>query len=71
MNFSQSDLALEDFLHPLRRFTLKLRHHVAMSVHSQADLKVTQDFHHHAWRYALHQEERCARMPKVMKADLA
>src|ERR1700674_1955804 len=60
----------EDGLHAVCRLALQRRQHVTVRVHCQADLTVTQRFHHHPRMNALDQEERCACVTEVVESHL-
>ena len=61
---------LEQVLHPLSGIPAQIRYDVAICVHCQADLRVAKEIHHDARRNALDQQQRFARMSKVVESTL-
>jgi hypothetical protein len=55
---------------PCRRFPRGLRGHVCVDVESDADLRVTEDLHHHTVGYALGEKDAGRRVPQVVKTNL-
>lgn len=52
-------------------FAHRIGHDVAVGVHRQADLRMTEQFHHHARMHALGKQETRARMAQIVKPDAA
>ena len=60
----------DEFLHPLSGIPPQFGNDVRVGVHSESDLRMTEDIHHNSRRDTLNQQQRCARVSEVVKAPL-